>query len=139
MVMSNDLRKVDSYEWLPHEDDTFIGTLGPVMERGRNGAIEIGLQTDARHVNLGGNVHGGVIMTLIDRTVGINCHYQAKGQRIVTATLTTNFVGAVTVGDFVTVICLFKKVGRRAMFADAEVRVDNKLVATGTGMWIKVG
>lgn len=135
----HELKIVDGYEWVPHEDSTFVGNLGEVMERGRNGAIEIGLQADEQHVNLGGIVHGGVIMTLIDRAVGINCRYQAEGQRMVTATLTTNFIGAVNVGDFIAVSCLFRRVGKRTMFADAEARVGDKLVATGTGMWVKVG
>lgn len=138
MTRLNGLRLIDDYEWIPHEDDTFISNLGKVLERGRNGAIEIGLQTDKRHVNLGGIVHGGVVMTLIDRAVGINCRLQAEGHRMVTASLTTNFLGAINVGDFVSVRCLFRKVGRRAMFADAEVWVGDKLVATGTGIWLKL-
>lgn len=138
MTRLNHLKQIEDSEWTLHQDDTFISSLGDVLERGRDGTIQIGLQTDKRHVNLGGIVHGGVVMTLIDRAVGINCRYQAEGQRMVTASLTTNFLGAINVGDFVSVNCLFRKVGRRAMFADAEVWVGDKLVATGTGMWLKL-
>lgn len=137
--MSTALKLIDDYDWRMHADHTFVSSLGQVMERARSGLIQIGLQTDERHINLGGIVHGGVMMTLIDRAIGINCRNQAEGRRMVTATLTTNFVSAVNVGDFITVSCIFNRVGKKTMFADASAKVGGRLVATGTGIWVCVG
>lgn len=137
--MPTSIKVVEDFEWREHSDDTFLKLLGEVVERGRDGLIEIGLQTDERHKNLGGITHGGVIMTLIDRAIGLNCRMQAPGKKMVTASLTTHFVSAVFIGDFLTVTCILRKTGRRNIFADAEVRVNERLVATGTGLWVQVG
>ena len=124
--------------WEPHEDDTYIGGLGTIVERRCNELIEIGLRTEGRHRNLSGIVHGGVLMALFDRTVGINCREAMGGKRLATATLTVNFTLQVMVGDFVQVTCTLKKVGRKAVFADAEAHVGARLVATATGICMTV-
>jgi uncharacterized protein (TIGR00369 family) len=123
--------------WIPHDDDTYIGGMGTVVERRRNGRIEIGLQTEERHKNLSGIVHGGVVMALLDRTIGINCREAAAGERMATASLTVNFARAIKVGDFIRISCDLKKTGRKAIFANAEAFVGNKVVATATGIWMR--
>jgi uncharacterized protein (TIGR00369 family) len=123
--------------WRDHADDTYVGRLGKVVERQRGDAIEIGLHTDEGHVNLSGIVHGGVIMTLFDRTMGINCRAVAPEERMVTATISIDFLRPVRVGDFVRLTCRLKKKGRTAIFADAEAYVGENLVATATGLWMK--
>ena len=113
--------------------------MGAVFERMRNGRIEIALQTDERHKNLSGFVHGGVMMTLFDRTVGINCRQDCDGARIATATMTVNFLRQVAVGDFLRMTCDLRKKGRTTIFADAEATVGDRLVATASGLMMRIG
>lgn len=124
--------------WMPHEDDTYIGGMGDVYERTRNGLVEIALQTDSRHRNLGGIVHGGVVMSLMDRVIGINCRLAAKGHRMVTANLNISFIGAIQVGGFITLSCQMNRVGRRTIFGDGRAEVDGRLVATASGVFLKI-
>jgi acyl-coenzyme A thioesterase PaaI-like protein len=56
-----------------------------------------------------------------------------------TASMTVNFLRQVQIGDFLTVSCRLRKKGRKAMFADADVWVGDKLVATACGICMKVG
>lgn len=125
--------------WVPHSDGTFVASLGKIYERQHDGRIEIALQTDERHVNLSGIVHGGVVMTLIDRAIGLNCRAQAPGERLATATLTVNFLRQVKVGEFISVTCRLRKQGLKSIFGDADVQVGDRLVATATGVFMKVG
>lgn len=124
--------------WVPHVDDTYIGAMGTVLERRKDGLLEIGLLTDERHKNLSGVVHGGVLMALVDRAIGVNCRDAGGGDRMATASLTVNFARAVKVGDFVAVACKLRRVGRNAIFADGEAHVGDRLVVTATGVWMKV-
>lgn len=124
--------------WEPHADDTFVGSLGGVLERRRAGLVEIALRTTERHKNLSGIVHGGVLMTLFDRAIGVNCRNASPGERMATATITVNMMRQVRVGDFIEFRCLVRKQGRKAHFADAEAWVAGKLVATATGICMKV-
>lgn len=136
--MSGHLQGTESPDWVPHKNDGYIGGMGGVFERRRNGLIEIGLQTEDRHRNLSGIVHGGVVMALFDRTVGINCREAARGVRMGTASLTVNFLRQIRVGEFVEVSCVLRKQGRKAIFADASATVDGRLVGTATGVWMRV-
>jgi uncharacterized protein (TIGR00369 family) len=136
--MTTKAAEVEREGWVPHVDDTYIGALGTVLERRRDGLLEIGLLTDERHKNLSGIVHGGVMMALVDRAIGINCREAGGGEPMATASLTVNFARAVKVGDFVEVACRLRRVGRNAIFADGEAHVGDRLVVTATGLWMKV-
>jgi uncharacterized protein (TIGR00369 family) len=124
--------------WELHVDGTYVAGMGDVFERCRDGVIEIALQTDDRHKNLSGIVQGGIVMTLIDRTIGINCRAVAEGEPMATATLTINFLRPIRVGDFVSISCRLRKKGRKSIFADADAWVGDRLVATAAGVYMKV-
>lgn len=130
--------RVEEAGWSSHADDTFVGTLGSVLERRRDGLTELALRTVDSHKNLSGIVHGGVVMTLLDRVVGINCRTASAGVRMATVSLTVNFLRQIRVGDFIEIRCRLRKKGRKAWFADAEVWVGERLAATATGLWLKI-
>lgn len=125
--------------WEPHVDDTFVGRVGGVMQRRRDGMLNIGLMTDASHGNLSGILHGGVMMTLIDRAIGIACREAEPGTRIATASLTVNFLRQVQIGDFVQILCQVRKSGRKAIFADAEAMVNDRPVTIAQAIMMRIG
>jgi uncharacterized protein (TIGR00369 family) len=124
--------------WERSNDGTFVAALGEVFLRRRNGLIEVALQTDERHRNLSGIVHGGAIMTLLDRVMGINCR-QAAQEPAFTATITVNFLRPVTTGSMIVATCNLRKVGRRALFAEAQATVGESVVATASATCVKPG
>lgn len=136
--MTRHLEGTESPDWVAHQNIGFLGNMGPILERRRNGLLEIGLQTDDRHVNLSGIIHGGVVMTLIDRTIGINCREAVAGARLGTASLTVSFLRQIRLGEFIEVSCVLRKEGRKAIFADGSAVVAGRLVATATGVWMRV-
>jgi uncharacterized protein (TIGR00369 family) len=130
MSKTEDRQVVD---WQRDEDETFVGAMGEVFVRRIESSIEVALQTGARHKNLSGDVHGGVIMTLLDRVMGINCRNALAG-RAATASITVNFLYPVRTGDFLRAKCRLSKVGRSLVFAEAYAYVDDRLVATGSSV-----
>ena len=125
-------------DWQSHETETFAGRLGVVLERHHASGIDMALRTEDPHRNLSGIVHGGVIMTMFDRTLGINCRNANPGSRFVMATMNVNFLRQVKVGDFLVMTCTLRKSGARAVFADGEAWVGDTLVATASGMLMRV-
>lgn len=84
------------------------------------------LPTDA---NPAGNVHGGVIMKLIDEAAGV-CAVRHAGQLAVTASLDRlDFHHPVFVGDLVFFKASLNMVGRTSM--EAGVRVEAENILTG--------
>ena len=82
--------------------------------------------SDANHV---GNVHGGIIMKLIDTAAGVVAIRHARAN-IVTASIDRlDFLHPVFVGDFVTMMASINFVGRTSM--EIGVRVESENLMTG--------
>jgi acyl-CoA hydrolase len=79
--------------------------------------------------NLGGNVHGGVIMHLCDEVAGIAA-MRHSGRRVVTAAIDRmNFLHPVYVGQLVTVKAMVNAAWRTSM--EVGVRVESEDVRSG--------
>jgi acyl-CoA hydrolase len=79
--------------------------------------------------NVGGNVHGGVIMHLCDEVAGIAA-VRHSGRRVVTAAMDRmNFLHPVYVGQLVTVKATVNAAWRTSM--EVGVRVESEDVRTG--------
>lgn len=81
-----------------------------------------------------GTVHGGWIATLLDSACGCVVHSMLKpGQTYTTLELKTVFHKALTAGTPVRAEGRIVQIGRRAGFAEADLRgLDGKLYATAT-------
>ncbi len=82
------------------------------------------VQTDA---NLAGNVHGGVIMKLVDNTAGIAAMRHA-GSNAVTASIDRlDFHNPVYVGDLLRISASVNLVGSTSMEVGARVEAENHM------------
>lgn len=80
-------------------------------------------------VNVAGNVHGGVIMRLVDTAAGVAAYRHAR-TNVVTASIDRlDFHHPVFIGDFVTARASLNLVGRTSM--EIGVRVDAENLITG--------
>ena len=119
-------------------DTTYVAQLGELCIReGVDGPL-LGLQTDERHRNLSGIVHGGVLMTLFDRSAGLLSRAALADTRVATATMTINFSRPVSVGAFIEVASRLRRAGRTAVFVDCEAHVAGKLVGTASALMMRV-
>lgn len=128
----------DGDDWSPIDDQTFLNTVGEVLQRTNDGMMEVGLRTDPRHRNRSDVVHGGVYMTLIDRALGLTCRNLGGERRMATASLTVNFLRPAMIGDFLHVTCTVSKNGRKAAFGEAVLKVDGVICCTATGIFMTV-
>jgi acyl-CoA thioesterase len=125
--------------WERHRDDTFVSTLGELFLRETAEGCELGLAADARLRNRGGAVHGGVLMTLLDRAGGLLAGKAAAGARVATASLTVNFLRPVATDATIVVRSRLRKPGRNSWFTDADAFAGDTLVATATAFYMRVG
>jgi uncharacterized protein (TIGR00369 family) len=125
--------------WVPQADGTFVASLGRVFQRKTADGCEIGLVAEDRLRNLSGVLHGGVMMTLLDRAGGVAVRDVAAGERVATASITVNFLRPVPVDAPVTIHCRLRKSGRKSFFTDADAFAGGTLVATATAVYMRVG
>lgn len=74
----------------------FSGLMGFHFLDWEEGRVVIGMQLEARHLNVSGHMHGGVMATLLDMAgicAGTWCPYAGRRRRAVTLTLTSTFTG----------------------------------------------
>ncbi len=130
------LSQIVSEGWEEISDETFISTLGHTFQRLSGELIQTALLTDQRHRNLAGTVHGGAIMTLIDRAIGINCLRLRPDHRVATLSTTVNFHSPANIGSFLVAECSIRKTGRNVTFVEADVTSGDKLIASASAVFL---
>lgn len=79
--------------------------------------------------NPAGNVHGGVIMRLIDTTAGVVAHRHARANSVTASIDRMDFLYPVFSGDMVTLKASLNYVGKTSM--EVGVRVETENLLTG--------
>lgn len=81
-----------------------------------------------------GNLHGGLLSTAVDITVGVLARYYKQTRKMVTVNLSVNYLSAVPADGKFHVRAIVDRVGRRMVFARADVYVveTGKLAATAS-------
>jgi uncharacterized protein (TIGR00369 family) len=113
-------------------EGAFVQHVGPLL--GRDGVV--GLRIDERHLNSFGKAQGGLLATLVDFAIG-HAVRRASDDGIAAATvsLTTDFLGAVGAGDWVTAHTRIERLGGRLAFVDCSVRCDEREVVRGRAVF----
>lgn len=82
--------------------DSFEGITGPFYFRNDLPAgLRAAFRAEQRHMNAGGFMHGGCVMTFADSCLFMIARPALKGRYGVTATLNGEFTGSAHVGDLV--------------------------------------
>ncbi len=91
----------------------------------KDSSVVIAQVMTPQEVNVAGNVHGGVIMKLIDSAAGVVAYRHARGN-VVTASIDhLDFHHPVFVGDFITLKASLNLVGRTSMEVGVHVESEN--------------
>jgi uncharacterized protein (TIGR00369 family) len=105
--------------------------------RGEGEERVFGLLVEERHRNVAGKAHGGLLATLVDFSLGRAVAAAAAAG--VTASLTTDYLVPVDVGDFVEAHTEVEKAGETLAFADCSLRVDGREVVRARAVFAVAG
>lgn len=112
----------------------------PIYSRTTEKAVIIGLRAAEPHLNSRGLVHGGLLTTLADNAMGLSCGlYLKTGSRLLTASLTVDFLNVVEPGQWIEVETTFVKPGRTMCFAQAFIAADAKVCARANAIFRVAG
>lgn len=91
-------------------------------------AVVLGIRVAEAHVNSRGLAHGGLIAALADNAMGLSCGEAANGELagLLTATMTTDYLGVAKLGQWLEFTTSFTKIGRTLCFAQCFVTADGK-------------
>jgi len=90
------------------------------------------------HLNTAGIAHGGFIAAVVDAGAGTAAHRAADGSLCVTISLELKFISAVRLGQELVGFTKIQKKTKSMIFLTCELKAENKIVATASGIWKKV-
>jgi acyl-CoA thioesterase len=107
------------------------------------GFVELIIKSEKKHLNENhdhdpvGILHGGLLLSLADAIMGNAV--RTLGTEVVTVDCSTKFVSLARLGDTIVGRGRVIKAGRKMYFTDADMMVDDRLVAAAYGTFYKVG
>lgn len=115
--------------WLEH-----VGMQDRLLEPGR---VACRLQTDARHQNIQGVVHGSVSMAVLDTAMGHALDSLLEpGQFCSTTQISVQYLRAARPGEVLEAVGQVTHRGRRIAYLEGELRGgDGTLLARAQGTW----
>jgi len=105
--------------------DPFEDQSGPFYFKDEDGAVTTAFRAETRHMNGGGFMHGGCMMTFADFSLFAIAWKELAGQHAVTVSLNGEFMGPARPGDLVTATGEVTKAGGSLLFVRG-------LVSTGS-------
>lgn len=124
-------RLIESGDWAGWQTwsglDPFEDQSGPFYFReGEDGRVTTAFRAETKHMNGGGFMHGGCMMTFADFSLFAIAWKELADSRAVTVSLNGEFVGPARPGDLVTATGEVVRAGGSLLFVRG-------LVSTGTG------
>lgn len=124
--------------------DPFEAFMGPLFDkRIANDAGEeelwMAFRVDDRHLNMRGVVHGGMMATFADATLGTVAWNALDREPCVTLSMQMNFLKGPREGDLVECRPRLTRQTRSVLFVGGEFFVDGEIVLTATSLWKVIG
>lgn len=120
------------------QEGSFIGHLEGVGYRQAPGGVETCLRVAPHHLNPNGTTHGGVLMTLLDLTLGMNVEAYLKsesGRHPITVQLNCNMMLAAPEGALVIGHAQVDGSSRTMTWASGRLVADGRVLMTGTAVF----
>jgi uncharacterized protein (TIGR00369 family) len=122
------------YNMLP-ELNGYAAHSGPYFwSKDADGGLIYGFQSDERHGNPNGVLHGGAIVTFVDTALG-HTVLTATGRRCTTVALDNQFVTAIPSGSWIDARVRVRKLSKTLAFLDAEATSAETLLLTATAIF----
>ncbi len=121
------------------EPASFEAHCGPLYTSGADAGYACAIRADERHCNKRGAVHGGLLITLADHTLGHIVWRHVDEAACATVTLNTDFVSGAVIGDWLVCRGAVTRETRSLVFIQGEVRCGERVVMTASGIWKKLG
>jgi uncharacterized protein (TIGR00369 family) len=119
--------------------DPFEIYVGPLFDAGELGARRFAFRVDERHVNMRGILHGGMLMTFADMTLGQAVWDLTANAPSVTLNMQAQFLKPARAGDLVEVAPELVRRTRALLFMRGDFKVGKEIIFTAASVWKLLG
>lgn len=123
----------------PGNDRGFINLTGPFWSRREASGWAYAFLAGPQHANGLGVIHGGMLMTFIDQSLGRLAWEAIERQACVTAGLNTHFIAGGRPGDWVEARGRVVRKTRSLVFMQGALSVADATILTAEGIWKILG
>ena|SRR5438477_13045826 len=115
----------------PHfRKSPFTDPWEPLYSKRTEKGMTMGLRLDRPHTNARGFIHGGLIASLADNSMGYSCAQAMGGtSSLVTISLAVDFIGNAQLGQWLSVESEAIRTGSTICFAQSLIKADDTMVA----------
>jgi uncharacterized protein (TIGR00369 family) len=119
----------------PHfRKSAFTDPWEPLYSKRTDKGVTMGLRLDKPHTNARGLIHGGLIASLADNSMGYSCAQAMGGtSSLVTISLAVDFIGGAQLGQWLAVESEAIRTGSTICFAQSLVKADDAVIARASG------
>jgi uncharacterized protein (TIGR00369 family) len=125
--------------WRPHEDAALPRVMQRLWRRDEGEGWAYGFETGEAQANGWGVVHGGILATYIDHTIGRVAREAAGGVQVATIQLDLHYLAPARVGAFVEARGSVVRLTRSVIFLRGELAAGGKQVLAASGIWKILG
>ena len=115
----------------PHfRKSPFTDPWEPLYSKKTDKSVTMGLRLSKAHTNARGLVHGGLIASLADNSMGYSCAQATDWTTsFVTVSLSVDYVGAARIGQWLAAECEVIRTGSTLCFAQSLIKADDAVIA----------
>jgi len=117
----------------------YVGTIYHDPAKAPGEARRFGFMPEAKHLNGGGNIHGGVLMSLVDTILGFTAQDGGAVKATATVTLNTDFLAGGVPGEIVWGTAHVTRATRSLVFIAGELTQGSRTLMTASGIWKVLG
>lgn len=128
--------------WKPLPAEDYPALIGPFWARREPGEVKrwrYGFLAEKRHANIGGVVHGGMLMSFADDMLGMAVWESAGRKPCTTVQLNTHFISPARIGEFVESRAEVMRATRTVVFVRGMLVVGDRTVVSADGVWKILG
>lgn len=119
--------------WAQRDVPGFINHVGPFWLKTE--PLRMAMLVEAKHLNPGGVVHGGMISSLLDSALASKVIAESGYKRVATISLTVEFVSGARPGDLLEIEPEIIRVTRSVVFVRGALKCGANVVAVASGVW----
>ena len=97
--------------------------------------LAFGFRVEPHHLNQGGVVHGGMLVTFIDHALGAYVHTAAGRKPCSTISLDCNFVAPGREGDWIECTGEIGRVTSSLVFMEGKLTANGRVLMQAKGIW----
>ncbi|MGG5809476.1 PaaI family thioesterase [Falsiroseomonas sp. CW058] len=125
--------------WRRYEDKALPQVTPGQWIREEGEGFAFGFETGSAQENGRGVIHGGILATYIDHTIGRTAYRAAKAAAVATIQLDLHYLAAVRAGDFVEARAEVTRLTRAVIFLRGTLAVGDRAVLAASGIWKILG